>query len=59
MSTVQIASVHNCLAMTLEMPFKDTSATANEKFGWSPQRSKQLAHSCLQSLHKYLLSDLL
>ena len=59
MSTVQMADLHSCLAMTLEMPFKDTTATADEKFGWSAQRSKLLAHSCLQAIQKYLVSGLL
>lgn len=58
MSTAQTAHLHNCLAMTLEMPFKDTIATPDEKFGWSPQRSKKLAHSCLQAMLDYLKSDL-
>ena len=59
MSTTQMADLHSCLAMTLEMPFKDTTATPDEKFGWSAQRSKLLAHSCLQAIQKYLLSGLL
>jgi murein tripeptide amidase MpaA len=59
MSTAQMADLHQCLAMTLEMPFKDTTATVDEKFGWSAQRSKQLAHSCLEAIQKYLASGLL
>ena len=59
MSTTQMADLHQCLAMTLEMPFKDTTATVDEKFGWSAQRSKQLAHSCLEAIQKYLASGLL
>lgn len=54
MSTAQTAANNGCLAMTLEMPFKDTTATPDEKFGWSPERSKQLAVSCLQTLAAYL-----
>ncbi len=59
MSTAQTAHSHDCLAMTLEMPFKDTSATPDEKFGWSAERSKKLAHSCLDALSNYLDSGLL
>ncbi len=59
MSTVQTAHRHDCLAMTLEMPFKDTTATADAKFGWSGERSKKLAHSCLDALSNYLDSGLL
>lgn len=54
MSTAQIATLHKCLSMTLEMPFKDTTATPDAKYGWSPERSKQLAHSCLDALQLYL-----
>lgn len=54
MSTAQTSSLHGCLAMTLEMPFKDTTATPDDQFGWSPLRSKQLAHSCLDALKLYL-----
>lgn len=58
MSTSQIAHRHQCLAMTLEMPFKDTAATPDNKYGWSVARSKKLAHSCLDVLEKYLAKKL-
>ena len=54
MSTTQTAALHNCLAMTLEMPFKDTTATPDEKYGWSTERSKQLSHSCLRVMEEFL-----
>ena len=54
MSTAQIAETHGCLAMTLEMPFKDTTATPDANYGWSGERSKKLAHSCLDALSRYL-----
>ncbi len=59
MSTVQTAAHHDCLAMTLEMPFKDTSATPDPRFGWSPQRASRLAESCLQALAAYIESGLM
>ena len=40
--------------MTLEMPFKDTSATPDPNYGWSPERSGRLAESCLQAMIDYL-----
>ena len=46
-----LAERFNCQAMTLEMPFKDTTATPDKKQGWSPERCKNLAHSCLDALH--------
>ena len=58
MSTTQTGHLYDCLAMTLEMPFKDTTATADEKYGWSAARSKKLAHSCLDALQAYLDSGL-
>ena len=57
MSTTQTASLYDCLAMTLEMPFKDTTATPDSEFGWSPQRSRKLAESCLQAMLDYLQSE--
>ena len=59
MSTAQMASAHGCLAMTLEMPFKDATDTADEKFGWSPERSAKLGESCLQALAAYIESGLM
>ncbi|MCG8503104.1 MAG: carboxypeptidase family protein, partial [Sphingomonadales bacterium] len=57
MSTSAIAQQHGCLAMTLEMPFKDTTATPDSLHGWSPDRCKKLAISCLEVLEEYLRSD--
>lgn len=59
MSTGQVATLHQCLAMTLEMPFKDTTATADAKFGWSPERCQKLGHSCLETLQEYVKSGLM
>jgi murein tripeptide amidase MpaA len=39
------------LVMTLEMPFKDATATPDRIQGWSPERCGRLAHSCLDALH--------
>ena len=46
-----LAEEHGALVMTLEMPFKDTTATPDETYGWSPGRCARLAHSCLDTLH--------
>jgi|TARA_R100000501_G_scaffold10060_2_gene19919 murein tripeptide amidase MpaA len=45
--TNQVAERFHCLAMTLEMPFKDANVMPNEYWGWSPERCKLLAHACL------------
>ena len=55
MSTGQTATQHRCLAMTLEMPFKDTTATSDAVYGWSGARSKKLAHSCLDAMLRYFI----
>ena len=50
MSTNQIAERFSAVAMTLEMPFKDHDPNPDPEFGWSPDRSKRLAHACLEVL---------
>ncbi len=50
MSTNQLAERFGAVAMTLEMPFKDHDANPDPLRGWSPERSRALAHSCLETL---------
>ena len=45
-----VAETHGCLAMTLEMPFKDAANAPEPRHGWSPARSHQLGRSCLEAL---------
>jgi murein tripeptide amidase MpaA len=54
MSTTQLAERYGCVSMTLEMPFKDNFDLADPVYGWSPERSKFLAFSCLDALHAVL-----
>jgi murein tripeptide amidase MpaA len=54
MSTTQLAERFGCVSMTLEMPFKDNFDLPDELYGWSPERSKYLASSCLDALHAVL-----
>ena len=54
MSTTQLAERYGCVSMTLEMPFKDNGDLPDELYGWSPERSKYLASSCLDALHAIL-----
>ncbi len=42
-----LAERFGCLAMTLEMPFKDADVAPDPVAGWSPGRSKALARECL------------
>lgn len=50
MSTNALAERFGCLAMTLEMPFKDNAELPDEAEGWSPGRSKALGRDCLAAL---------
>jgi murein tripeptide amidase MpaA len=54
MSTAQLAERFGAVSMTLEMPFKDNSDLPDEREGWSPDRSRNLARSCLDALHMIL-----
>ena len=54
MSTTQLAERYDCVSMTLEMPFKDNFDLPDPVYGWSPERSRHLAHSCLESLRLIL-----
>ena len=51
MSTNYLAEAFGCLAMTLEMPFKDTTDTPNEATGWSPERCRKLGAASLDALY--------
>lgn len=50
MGTNQVAERFGCLAMTLEMPFKDNANLPDPYEGWSPQRCRHLARACLATL---------
>lgn len=50
MSTNQLAERFGCVAMTLEMPFKDNADLPDPVEGWSPARSKALGRDCLAAL---------
>jgi murein tripeptide amidase MpaA len=54
MSTTQLAERYGCVSMTLEMPFKDNDDMPDDVYGWSPERSKYLAGSCLDALYAIL-----
>ncbi|HLL58673.1 MAG TPA: M14-type cytosolic carboxypeptidase [Allosphingosinicella sp.] len=57
MSTAQLAERFGAISMTLEMPFKDNDDLPDPEEGWSPDRSRLLARSCLDALHA-ILGDL-
>ena len=45
-----VAETYGCLAMTLEMPFKDAANAPEPREGWSPARCHQLGRSSLEAL---------
>ncbi len=54
MATNHVAQKFGCVAMTLEMPFKDHNAAPCPQQGWSPERSKRLGRDCLAALLEWL-----
>jgi murein tripeptide amidase MpaA len=54
MSTAQLAERFGAVCMTLEMPFKDNDDLPDADYGWSPERCRLLARSCLDALHGLL-----
>lgn len=54
LSTTFIAEHFNCLAMTLEMPFKDTTERPIPETGWSPERSMRLGAANLDAMWQTL-----
>ncbi|TVQ28143.1 MAG: hypothetical protein EA370_16980 [Wenzhouxiangella sp.] len=49
-----VAETFDCLAMTLEMPFKDSAITPLPETGWSPGRSQLLGRACLDAIYRFL-----
>ena len=50
MCTNYTAHAYDCLAMTLEMPFKDNADAPDPQFGWSPDRSADLGGAVLDAI---------
>lgn len=50
LATSWVAQQFNCLAFTIEMPFKDNADWPDAQVGWNGERSKQLGASVLQPL---------
>jgi murein tripeptide amidase MpaA len=45
-----VAETFGCLALTLEMPFKDHDDLPDERHGWSPARSRKLGAAGLDAI---------
>lgn len=46
-----VGQKYDCLAYTLEMPFKDNANLADPAYGWSPIRCKQLGEDVLVAIN--------
>ena len=49
-ATNQVANRFDCLALTLEMPYKDCVSNPDPERGWTPARSRKLGASVLEPL---------
>ncbi len=49
-ATNYVAETHGCLAVTLEMPFKDNANLPDPEYGWSPERSAKLGADVLGAM---------
>ncbi|MZR29492.1 M14 family metallopeptidase [Sneathiella litorea] len=47
-----VSEYFDCLAMTLEMPFKDTADRPDPENGWSPERARKLGASVLDVIYR-------
>jgi len=52
--TDYVAETFGCLAMTLEMPFKDAANHPSPGTGWSPERSRHLGAICVDAFWQSL-----
>ena len=55
-ATKWVGETYRCLALTLEMPFKDNQNLPDEIVGWSPERAKILGADVLYPLHQIMAS---
>jgi murein tripeptide amidase MpaA len=53
-ATDMIGNKFKCLALTIEMPFKDNDHFPDKLHGWSPARCKQFAYDVLVTLSKMI-----
>ena len=53
-ATNYVGETWRCLAMTLEMPFKDAKVNPMPDVGWSPERCRRFARDHLNVMSEYL-----
>lgn len=47
-----VCNYFDCLALTIEMPFKDNNDLPDPAYGWSPERSKKFGEDMLVTIYK-------
>jgi len=50
----QVGCIHQCLSLTIELPFLDNKYQADPIYGWTPQRSIELGKNALIPIAKIL-----
>ncbi|EYF04866.1 M14 family metallopeptidase [Chondromyces apiculatus] len=50
LSSLYVAERYGCLALGLEMPFKDNANRRDPHLGWSPERCRRLGRSTLEAV---------
>ena len=50
LATNYVGETFNCLAFTIEMPFKDNANLPDEEYGWSAERSERLGRDVLTAV---------
>lgn len=53
-ATKWVGDQFDCLAFTLEMPFKDNANLPNQELGWNGERSRILGASLLTAIHQMI-----
>ena len=54
LATSWVGNTFDCLAFTLEMPFKDNANLPDDDYGWNGQRSLRLGEAILQPIYAVL-----
>ena len=54
MATAWVGHTFDCLAYTLEMPFKDNANLPDDDYGWNGQRSLRLGEAMLNPIYAVL-----
>ena len=54
LASKHVGDTFGCLALTLEMPFKDNADRPDPEVGWNGERSKKLGAAAVEALFEVL-----